>query len=115
MRSSGKPFAGQGPRVCVIRMGWQPFIMAPLSNLVSSLAERGIRTTIVKSFARQDLGLREEFHPDADSRYFKLFFRRFTKWPVLSTKLCVRKRRKCLLVVAAIIHQPKQFCLSCIK
>ena len=66
-------------------MGWQPFIMQPLSNLVSSLAERGIETTIVKSFARQDLGLTEEPDPEAGRQYFRLFFRRFTKLPLLGT------------------------------
>ena len=70
-------------RVCILRIGWQPFIDEPLKNLIGGLADRGIEVTFLKSRARPDLGLPEEMHPKATSRIFPLFFKRFSKVPVI--------------------------------
>lgn len=72
-----------GKRVCILRMGWQPFIDGPLGNLIDALAGRGIETTLLKSRARADLGLPEEIHPKADCQLFQIWLKRFSKTPVL--------------------------------
>lgn len=72
-----------GKRVCILRMGWQPFIDGPLGNLIDALAARGIETTLLKSRARADLGLPEETHPKADCQIFQLRLKRFSKLPGL--------------------------------
>ena len=66
-------------KVCVFRVGWQPFIELPLSNLAEVLHERGHDVTIVKSLARTDLGMGEEAHPAAKCIFIGLFFKRVAK------------------------------------
>ena len=70
-------------RVCVLRYGWQPFIMTPLWNLIDALHSRGVACTVVKSYARSDLGFSEEPHPRAEARYFRLCARALKRVPVL--------------------------------
>lgn len=70
-------------RVCILRMGWQPFIDSPLWNLIDALDARDIQVTLLKSVARKDLGKGEEIHPRADCRLVPLFFKQFTKTPLL--------------------------------
>ena len=66
-------------KVCVFRVGWQPFIEVPLWNLAETLANRGTEVTIVKSLARADLGMPEEAHPHAKTIFIGLFFKRVAK------------------------------------
>lgn len=70
-------------RVCILRMGWQPFIDSPLWNLIDALDKRDIAVTLLKSVARKDLGKSEETHPRADCRLINLFFKRLTRTPLL--------------------------------
>jgi glycosyltransferase involved in cell wall biosynthesis len=70
-------------RVCIVRMGWQPFIEGPIWNLIDALNARGVASTVLKSKARADLGLPEEVHPRADCRIFPLALKRFAKIPGL--------------------------------
>ena len=69
--------------VCVMRVGWQPFLVVPLWNLIDGLAERGIHVTVLKSMSRMDLGMAEEGHPKADCRFFPIRMKRFTRIPGL--------------------------------
>ncbi len=70
-------------RVCILRVGWQPFIDEPLKNLIGGLAGRGIEVTLLKSRSRADLGLPEETHPKAACQIFPIFMKRFSKMPLL--------------------------------
>lgn len=72
------------PKVCVFRVGWQPFIEVPLWNLADALVARGADVTIVKSLARTDLGMGEEAHPRAKCIFIGLFFKRVAKIPGLT-------------------------------
>ncbi len=71
------------PRLCVVRFGWQPFIMSPVYHLVDALHAEGVATTIVKGRARLQPGQQEEPHPRADMRYMGLALRRLTHLPVV--------------------------------
>lgn len=66
-------------KICVFRVGWQPFIEAPLWNLAEVLGEQGVDVTIIKSLARADLGMKEEGHPTAKCVFVALFFKRVAK------------------------------------
>jgi len=72
-------------KVCVFRVGWQPFIETPLWNLIDALRDEGADVSVVKSLARADLGLAEEAHPRAKCVFVGLFFKRLTKVRGLTT------------------------------
>jgi glycosyltransferase involved in cell wall biosynthesis len=69
-------------KALLIQFGWLPFIVVEKRGLMDALRLRGFDLVHIKSNSR-NLGLQDERHPEADSRFFSLFLRRFKKWPIL--------------------------------